>query len=82
MRVGVRDILALPAQTRGQRTYCEVMTRQYASVTPQAISVWCRQAGHTTFYATYYGVGDPSRRLPEDLDLFFIGCHTHAHPSN
>ena len=80
MRIGVLDILALPAQTRGQRIYCELMTRQYASVTPQAISVWCRRAGHETFYATYYGAGDPSRSLPEDLDYLFVACHTHASP--
>lgn len=47
-------------------------------MTPQAIAVWCRQLGHRTFYATYYGVGDPKRRLPDDLDVVFIGAYTQA----
>jgi len=49
-------------------------------VTPQAISAWSRRLGHTTFYATYHGVGDPRRLLPPDLDLVFIACYTQASP--
>ena len=49
-----------------------MITKQYASVTPQAISVWCRRRGHETFYATYCGAGDPRRLLPRDLDVVFI----------
>ena len=80
MRVGVLDILALPSRHPYRVAYHLILTKQYASVTPQAVSVWCRQLGHETFYATYYGVGDPRNRLPRDLDVVFIACYTQASP--
>ena len=57
MRVGVLDILALPGRHPADRLYRTLFTKQFASITPQAISVWCRRRGHETFYATYYGMG-------------------------
>ena len=48
------------------------ITKQYASVMPQAIAVWCRQLGHQVFYTTHYGHGDPKQLLPNDLDVVFI----------
>jgi radical SAM superfamily enzyme YgiQ (UPF0313 family) len=78
VRVGILDILALPARRPVARAYHLLVTKQYASVTPQAISVWCRRAGHETFYATYYGAGDPHRLLPRDLDVVFIASYTQA----
>ncbi|WP_308257911.1 B12-binding domain-containing radical SAM protein [Pseudonocardia lacus] len=58
--------------------YQMLITKQYASITPQAISVWCRRKGHDTHYATYYGVGKPHRMLPMDLDVVFISCYTQV----
>ena len=58
MRVGIIEILALPSQRWVDTIYHLSVTKQFASVTPQAISVWCRQLGHETFYAIYYGIGD------------------------
>ena len=78
MRVGILDILALPSRSLANTFYDLLLTKQYASVTPQAISVWSRQLGHETFYATYYGVGSPSRLLPKDLDVVFISCYTQV----
>ena len=78
MRVGILDILALPSRHPAETVHHLIMTKQYASITPQAVSVWCRQLGHKTFYATYCGVGDPGRRLPPDLDVVFIACYTQA----
>ncbi len=81
MRVAVLDICwALPSRHPYETAYHLILTKQYASVTPQAISVWCRQLGHETFYATYYGIGDPGRLLPSDLDFVFIACYTQASP--
>lgn len=54
--------------------------QQYVSVTPQVVSVWCRQLGHDVHYATYFGVGDPQDKLPRDLDIVFIAAHTHVAP--
>jgi radical SAM superfamily enzyme YgiQ (UPF0313 family) len=50
--------------------------KQFISVTPQAISVWCRQMGHQTYYATFYGIGDPHAKLPSDLNIVFICAPT------
>ena len=78
MRVGILDILALPARRPAARAYNLLVTKQYASITPQAISVWCRRRGHETFYATYSGAGEPHRLLPRDLDVVFIATYTQA----
>ncbi len=78
MRIGILDILALPARRTADRLYNLLITKQFASITPQAISVWCRRAGHETFYATYHGSGRPDRLLPRDLDVVFIAAYTQA----
>jgi len=78
LRVGVLDILTTPALSWSEIAYNLVMTKQYASIMPQALAVWCRQLGHSTFYATYYGSGDPRRRLPDDLDVVFIASYSQA----
>jgi len=78
LRVGVLDILTTPSRSLSETAYDLVMTKQYAGIMPQAIAVWCRQLGHATHYATYYGVGDPRRRLPADLDVVFIASYTQA----
>jgi len=77
-RVGILDLLTTPARSVAEIAYNLVMTKQYASVTPQAIAVWCRELGHQTFYATYFGSGDPRDRLPDDLDVIFIASYTQA----
>ncbi len=76
MKVGILDILCLPSRRLVDPAYHRVMTKQYSSITPQAIAVWCRQLGHETFYATYYGIGDPRRRIPQDLDFLFVSTYT------
>ena len=76
MKGGILEIMGPLATDLAGLAYRAVLTKQYASVTPQAVSVWCRQLGHETFYATYYGLGDASRQLPPDLDIVFIACYT------
>jgi hypothetical protein len=78
MRVGILDILGLPAWRPAELGYRLLITKQFAGITPQAVSVWCRRLGHETFYATYYGVGRPDRQLPADLDVVFISCYTQV----
>jgi radical SAM superfamily enzyme YgiQ (UPF0313 family) len=78
MRVGILDILALPARHPADISYHLLITKQFASITPQSIAVWCRHLGHETFYATYSGVGAAHRLLPPDLDIVFIACYTQA----
>jgi hypothetical protein len=78
MKVGVLDLLTTPARTWAEAAYDLVLTKQYASITPQAIAAWCRQAGHRTHYAAYHGIGDPRRALPDDLDVVFLASYTQA----
>jgi hypothetical protein len=77
MKVGVLDLLTTPARPSTEAAYNVVMTKQYASITPQAIAVWWRQAGHRTRYATYHGIGD-SRRASHDLAVVFLASYTQA----
>ena len=62
----------------GHTAYNYLVTKQYASIMPQAISVWCRNLGHEVFYATYFGNQDPKTLLPKDLDVVFISTYTQA----
>jgi radical SAM superfamily enzyme YgiQ (UPF0313 family) len=80
MRVGVLEILALPTSSPSKLLYHSLLTKQFGSIMPQAVSVWCRQLGHETEYAIYYGVGDPLRCVSPDLDTLFIACYTQASP--
>ena len=73
MRVGILELLTSGrATSRKQAAEHYSTTKQYASVMPQSIAVWCRQLGHEVFYATHYGHGDPKKFLPDDLNVVFI----------
>ncbi len=80
MNIGILDLLTVRANTPLDYADCFLIRKQYASLTPQAISVWCRQMGHRVHYTTYYGFGDPRARLPNDLDVVFISAHTPRAP--
>lgn len=79
MRIGVIDILTDEVSSGWVRsTYDRHFRRHYASITPQAVSVWCRELGHEVHYATYYGQGRPEEILPRDLDVVFMSAYTQA----
>lgn len=79
MRIGVIEILKVsPGRSLPQRQYAHYIIKQYASVMPQAVSVWCRELGHEVHYATYYGQQDPRSLLPGDLDIVFVATYTQA----
>jgi radical SAM superfamily enzyme YgiQ (UPF0313 family) len=79
MRVGVLEILTdSVSQSWIEREYDGRFRRQYASIAPQAVSVWCRQLGHEVHYATYYGQSPPETLLPDDLDAVFLATYTQA----
>ena len=67
-RIAVLEILSLPGNWLQNR----LVARQYAGVFPQAIAVWCSQAGFDVTYRTYFGCG----ALPEpgDSDVLFVSC--------
>src|SRR4030042_498268 len=79
MRIGSLDLLSIEASRRWDHlAYKYLVTRLYASIMPQAISVWCRSLGHEVFYTTYFGNKDPKELLPNDLDIVFISTYTQA----
>jgi len=79
MRIGILELLRVDSTRRWDHTvYNYLVTKQYASIMPQAISVWCRNLGHEVFYASYFGHKDPKQLLPNDLDVVFISTYTQA----
>lgn len=78
MRVGIIDLLSVPAAHWLEAPYRFLLTKQYTSLLPQAIAVWCEQLGHEVFYATYFGYGDPTEALPNDLDVLSVSSFTHV----
>ena len=79
MRVGILELMSAGTSRRWDHVaYNFLVTKQYASIMPQAVSVWCRSLGHEVFYATYFGNQDPKKLLPNDLDVVFISTYTQA----
>ncbi len=79
MRVGILELLVETwSSSWKQAIGYYLTTKQYASIMPQAVAVWCKHLGHQVFYATWYGHGDPKRLLPDDLDVVFIAAYTQA----
>jgi radical SAM superfamily enzyme YgiQ (UPF0313 family) len=77
MRVGIIDLLTdAPLSGPLSRLYAAYFRKQFVSIGPQAVAVWCRRLGHEVTYATYYGQQDPRSLLPQDLDIVFIAAHT------
>jgi len=54
------------------------MGPSFASIMPQAIGVWCEEAGHQVDFVCYTGGADLRSRLSADADIVFIGAFTHA----
>lgn len=80
-KIGILDLCGSPIATNLlERLVGIPEKKQYVSLTPQAISVWCRQLGHRVHYATYYGWEDPKKKLPNDLDIVFISTHSNSAP--
>ena len=77
MNIGVIELLAAGCSPNWRQTLEDSLTtKQYASIMPQAVAVWARQLGHEVHYATFYGLGDPKRKLPANLDFVFMSVYT------
>ena len=75
LRIGIIDIVSR-GPTRA--LYARVMNANLASIMPQVIGVWCREAGHDVTFVCYTGFEDLLEELPEKVDLVFIGAFTEA----
>lgn len=75
LRIGIVDLVAR-GPTRA--LFARVMNANLASIMPQVLGVWCRQAGHEVSFLCYTGFENLESALPADVDLVFIGCFTEA----
>jgi hypothetical protein len=75
LHIGIIDIVS-----RGptQALYARVMNPNLASIMPQVIGVWCRNAGHDVAFVCYTGIENLLEELPSKVDLVFIGAFTEA----
>ncbi|MBU1342505.1 MAG: radical SAM protein [Proteobacteria bacterium] len=79
MKIGVLELLSEDANRSFEKMPHDfLVVKQYASIMPQAVSVWCRNLGHDVFYATYYGQKDPIKLIPSDLEVIFISCFSRG----
>ena len=75
LRIGILDLVT---KSPNPSLYGRVMNPNLASIMPQAVGVWCRQAGHEVRFVCYTGLEDLLAELPADLDLLFIGAFTQS----
>jgi hypothetical protein len=74
LRVTVLDIVRKEA-ARG--AWGSLMAPNFASIMPQAIGVWCEEAGHRVHFVCYTG-GDLPVQLRAEADVVFVSAFTHA----
>jgi hypothetical protein len=74
LRVSILDLVT--KETR-PGLWSRVMGPNFASIMPQAIGVWCEEAGHQVSFVCYTGGEDLRKRLPADSDVLIIGAFTH-----
>jgi radical SAM superfamily enzyme YgiQ (UPF0313 family) len=79
MRIGIIDIVSETLLGgRMGRIYGTYFRRQFMSIMPQAVAVWCRALGHDVHYATYWGQVDPLSLVPGDADVVFVLSYTQS----
>jgi hypothetical protein len=75
LRISILDLVARgPAHSVWDR----FMQPNFASIMPQALAVWCEEAGHDVRFVCYTGGEDLSRELPDDTDMLFVSSYTQA----
>jgi len=75
LRVTVVD---LTTERPTRALYARLMNANLASIMPQAIAVWCEQAGHDVRYVCYTGFEDLAQEVLAPADVVFIGAFTQA----
>ncbi|MFQ5570616.1 MAG: B12-binding domain-containing radical SAM protein [Rhodothermales bacterium] len=75
LRIGILDLVT-KAPTRA--LYARVMNGNLASIMPQALAVWCEEAGHEVHFVCYTGFEDLLEELPKDIDILFVGAFTRS----
>lgn len=75
LRIGVLDLVT---KTCRPSLYGRLMNANLASIMPQAVAVWCEEAGHRVHFLCYTGTESIPAGLPAELDLLFVGAFTEA----
>jgi hypothetical protein len=75
LRIGILDLVT---QGPTKALYPRLMSANFASIMPQAVAVWCADAGHDVILVCYTGSENLLEELPEDVDLVFINAFTEA----
>jgi hypothetical protein len=75
LRVSILDLV-----TKGptRALWGRAMLPNFASIMPQAIGVWCEEAGHEVRLICYTGREDLARELLADTDVLFIAAYTQS----
>ena len=75
LRIGVVDLVS---RGPSRALFMRLMGANLASLMPQVVGVWCREAGHDVTFVCYTGSEDLLNALPDDIDLVFICAFTEA----
>ena len=75
LRVVILDLLE---KGPSNSLWARAMQPNFASIMPQAIAVWCEQAGHQVTLVCYTGREDLTKELPDDIDVIFIASYTQT----
>ncbi len=75
LRIAILDILATAPE---HTLLARAMTANTAGIMPQALAVWCEEAGHKVQLVYYTGFEDLIAELSFDIDLIFIAAFTRA----
>ncbi len=71
-------IVDLVTKNTRRSLYGRLMNANFASIMPQALAVWCEEAGHEVHYVCYTGAENLLTEIPADVELLFIGAFTEA----
>jgi hypothetical protein len=74
-KVGIVDLVT---KNPRRSVYGRIMNANLASIMPQALAVWCEEAGHDVRYVCYTGAENLLREIPDDVEVLFIGAFTEA----
>ena len=72
------SILDLVSRGPSRALWGRLMQPNFASIMPQALAVWCEEAGHDVRFLCYTGGEDLQRELPADTDILFIASYTQG----
>lgn len=58
--------------------WAKIMHANYASIMPQVVATWCREAGHDVQFIAYTGFENLEDEVKGDADLVFFSAFTQA----